>query len=54
MIGSLQQKNYNNVIRPSTKPIAIDKVCVPVLHLDLGIFPWPYEAMLCDAESIDL
>ena len=48
VLGSLQQKNYNNV------PIAIDKVYLPVLHLDLGIFPWLYEAMLRDAESIDL
>ena len=54
VLGSVQQKNYNNVIRPSIVPIAIDKVSVPVLHLDLGIFPWLYEAMLRDAETIDL
>jgi len=50
----LQNANhYNNVIREVIFPIAITDVCVPVLHLDLGIFPWLYEAMIRDAEDID-
>ena len=35
-------------------PIEISNVCVPVLHLDLGIYPWLFEAMEQDAENIDL
>ena len=28
-------------------------MCVPVLHLDLGIFPWLFEAMIRDANDLD-
>jgi len=47
-------KRYNNVIRPSMLPIELTDICIPTLHLDLGIFPWLYEAMLRDAEKLDL
>ena len=30
----------------------IDDVCVPALHLNLGIYPWMFEAMLIDLNSI--
>eukprot|EP00117_Sycon_ciliatum_P016182 scpid19464/ scgid4041/ E3 ubiquitin-protein ligase NRDP1; RING finger protein 41 &gt; E3 ubiquitin-protein ligase NRDP1; RING finger protein 41 len=47
-------KQFNNVIRPQILPIELDDVCVPILHLDLGIFPLLFEAMVRDAEEIDL
>ena len=47
-------KHHNNVIRPFVVPIEIRDVCVPVLHLDLGIFPWLFDAMVRDAEELDL
>ena len=34
-------------------PIPLEDVCLPALHLDLGIFPWLYEAMLADAKQLD-
>ena len=47
-------KHYNNVIRPTIIPVELDNICMPVLHLDLGIFPWLYEAMIRDTDSLDL
>ena len=47
-------KLFNNVIRPAIVNIELDDVCVPVLHLDLGIFPWIFKAMQQDAEALDL
>ena len=31
-------KQYNNVIRTTLIPIPLDWVCIPALHLDLGIY----------------
>ena len=28
-------------------------MCIPVLHRDLGTFPWVFEATLCDARDTD-
>ena len=47
-------KHYNNVIRSPILPIELEEICIPVLHLDLGIFPWLYEAMLRDSDALDL
>ena len=33
-------KYFNNVIRPAFLPVPLDWVCIPALHLDLGIFVW--------------
>ena len=46
-------KEFCNVIRPYMLPIPLEDVCLPALHLDLGIFPWLYEAMLADAKQLD-
>ena len=47
-------KEFNNVIRPALLPVPIEDVCIPALHLDLGIYPWMFEAMLADLRSLDL
>ena len=47
-------KLYNNVIRPCILPIPVDNVIVPVLHLDLGIFPGMFEAFQRDLKDLDL
>ena len=46
-------KHFYNCIRPSLFCIEPQDVCVPVLHLDLGIFPWLFESMIRDAKDID-
>ena len=48
-----QAKQFNNVIRPSLLPVELEDICIPVLHLDLGIFPWMFEAMLADVRKLD-
>ena len=49
-----QAKRYNNVIRPCILPIEISNAIIPVLHLDLGIFPWMFSAFLRDLKQLDL
>ena len=46
-------KDHNNVIRPALLPILLDWVCIPALHLDLGIYAWMFDAFLCDVRSLD-
>lgn len=46
-------KHHNNVIRPVILPVQLNNVCVPILHLDLGIFPWIYDAMCSEVKSLD-
>ena len=46
-------KAYLNVIRPVLLPIPLEDVCLPALHLDLGIFPYLFDAMLADIRQID-
>ena len=47
-------KFHSNVIRPYIVPIEVSNVCVPVLPLDMGIYSWLFEAMVQDAENINL
>ena len=49
----VRAREFNNVIRPALLHVPIDDVCVPALHLDLGIFPWIFEAMLADLRLLD-
>ena len=49
-----QAKKYNNVIRPIVLPVSIPNVIIPVLHLDLGIYPWLFEAMRSELRILDL
>ena len=49
-----QAKRHNNVIRPVILPIPVEDVVIPVLHLDLGIFPWIFEAFMGEVQSVDL
>ena len=49
-----QAKNFNNVIRSCILPVPISNVIIPVLHLDLGIFTWMFEAFLKDLNQLDL
>ncbi|XP_065192129.1 uncharacterized protein LOC135823213 [Sycon ciliatum] len=46
-------KLHNNVIRPAILPVPLPNVIVPVLHLDLGIFAWMFDAMLKDLRELD-
>ena len=47
-------KKFNNVIRPAILPIPIDDVCIPALHLDLGIFPYLFYAFVHELRRVDL
>ena len=47
-------RRYNNVIRKAILPVELQDVCIPVLHLDLGIYPWIYGALCADAHQIDI
>ena len=47
-------KHHNNVIRHCILPIASEQVCIPVLHLDLGIFPYLYDAFCTELHAVDL
>ena len=49
-----QAKRHNNVIRPVILPIPVEDVVIPVLHLDLGIFPGIFEAFMGEVQSVDL
>ena len=46
-------KHYHNVIRPTMLPVPLVDVCIPSLHLDLGIFPWIFQALCADARTLD-
>ena len=46
-------KFYNNVVRSLILPIPIRHVIIPILHLDLGIFTWLYEALMKDLQELD-
>eukprot|EP00117_Sycon_ciliatum_P024254 scpid42675/ scgid20399/ len=47
-------KKYDNSIRPVILPIEISNAVIPVLHLDLGIFQWGFEAMVKDYQALDV
>ena len=47
-------KYHNNVIRPALLPISLDWVCIPVLHLDLGIYMWLFQAFTADIHQLDI
>ena len=47
-------KQFNNVLRSVILPIPVANVVIPVLHLDLGIFPWLFEACLSEVRLLDL
>ena len=46
-------KLFNNVIRPSLLPIPLEWVCIPALHLDLGIYGWMFESFISDMRQLD-
>ena len=46
-------KLFNNVIRPIVLPIPVSHVAIPSLHLDLGIFPWLFNAFEVDLHCLD-
>ena len=47
-------KLFNNAIRPVLLPIQLDYVCIPALHLDLGIYMWLFEAFISDMRQLDM
>ena len=47
-------KKFHNVIRPAILPIPVEDVCIPALHLDLGIFPYLYYAFVHELRRVDL
>ena len=49
---SANAKKYFNVVRPCSLPVPIEDACIPALHLDLGIFPYLYDCMLADTQSL--
>ena len=51
--SSQRQNSFALIFVPYKLPIPLEDVCLPALHLDLGIFPWLYEAMLADARQLD-
>ena len=54
--GSVHQnaKLSNNVLRAAVLPVLLHNVVIPVLHLDLGIYPWILSAMLTEVKRIDV
>ena len=51
---SANAKMYFNVVRPCILPVPIEDACIPALHLDLCIFPYLYDCMLADTQSLDM
>ena len=47
-------KQFNNVLRSVILPISVANVVIPILHSDLGIFPWLFEAFLSEVRLLDL
>ena len=47
-------KQFNNVLRSVILPIPAANVVISVLHLDLGIFPWLFEAFPSEIRLLDL
>ena len=47
-------KYFNNAIRPALLPIPVEDVCIPALHLDIGIYLRIFEAMLSYLRCLDL
>ena len=53
--GNLSRAKYhNNVIRPAILPFPLEDVCIPTLHLDLGIYPWLFDALSTEVRDLDL
>ena len=48
-----QAKHFNNAIRPIILPIPVCNVVIPALHLDLGIFPWIFDAFENETRLLD-
>ena len=46
-------KLFNNALRPAIAPVALRNVIIPVLHLDLGIFPWIFDAFQTEVRVLD-
>lgn len=47
-------KKFFNSIRPPLLPIDVTDVIIPVLHLNLGIFQWIFDAMVKDTQQLDV
>ena len=47
-------KFFNNVIRRALLQVDLDWVCVPAMHLDLGIYRYFFEAMIADLHDLNI
>ena len=47
-------KKFNNCIRPPILPIQVEDAIIPVLHLDLGIYPWIFDALTKECQRLDI
>ena len=47
-------KLFYNAIRPALLSVPIDHVCLPALHLDLGIYLWVFDSLDKACKHIDL
>ena len=53
-VWSLDTLEYAyNVIQPTMLPVPLEDVCIPSLNLDLGIFPWIFQALCADARTLN-
>ena len=54
--GALRSKAklYNNTIRPVTLRVPVASAIIPVLHLDLGVFPWIFDAFTREVHLLDM
>ena len=47
-------KHLYNATRPAMLSVPIDHVCLPALHLDLGIYLWVFDSFVKECRRIDL
>eukprot|EP00117_Sycon_ciliatum_P031026 scpid26618/ scgid24343/ E3 ubiquitin-protein ligase NRDP1; RING finger protein 41 len=47
-------KLYNNTIRPVLLPVPVASAIIPVLHLDLGVFPWIFDVFTREVRLLDM
>ena len=52
--GNLQKaEHHHSDIRKLVTPVELHDICIPGLHLDLGIFSWMDGALCAEAQKID-
>ena len=47
-------KLYNNTFRPVLLPVPVASAIIPVLHLDLGVFPWIFDVFTREVRLLDM